>query len=237
MRHLYAAILVGVFLGAVVVLGGCGGSTPPPAPPAPASSDTEQAPSADMTSAGGSTTTEQAASSDSTAPAPAGRVTYKLTPETAVIWAATVPLGTRKGGWTDFTGTIDVENGDFSTAVVSVEVQMKSVFADAAEIKEKMLGDEHFFAPGKFPTSKFKSTSVKKTDTGYDVTAELTIRDKTKTVVFPVTNLKMDAKSLTCSSKVKLNRHDFDVEYNSAIGDYVIEDMCDLMLDVVAEPE
>ncbi|NUM54638.1 MAG: YceI family protein [Candidatus Hydrogenedentes bacterium] len=241
MRTRSAAFLASIFLIGATLLAGCGETTPPPAPAASDASSTEPAkpepaPTADTTPAGETKPVEPAPSStEPAAPAAEGKVTYDLTLETAIVWAASVPIGTRKGGWADFTGTIEVENGNFETAKISVEVQMASVFSDAAEITEKMKGDEHFFAPGKYPTSTFKSTSVSKTDTGYDVTGDLTIRDKTKSVVLPVTDLKIDGKSLTCKSTTKLNRHDFGVEYNTTIGDYVIEDLCDLTLDVVAE--
>lgn len=226
-------ILAGVFAG-------CGKTETPPTPTAPAAptaepAKTEPAPAATTEPQGEMKPVEPAvASPTSTAPA-AGKVVYELSPETAITWAATVPIGTRTGGWTDFKGTVEIENGNFETAKIAAEVQMKSVFADAAEIKEKMLGEEHFFNPIKWPLSSFKSTAIKKTDKGYDVTGDLTVRDKTKSVTLPVTDFKIEGKTLTCKSTVKLNRHDFDIEYNSTLGDYAINDMCDLVLDVIAE--
>lgn len=219
------------------LLAGCGKTETPPAPAAPAAepAKSEPAPAATTEPKGEMKAVEPASATPAgTAPA-AGKVVYDLTPDTAITWAATVPIGTRTGGWTDFKGTVEIENGNFETAKIAAEVQMKSVFADAAEIKEKMLGKEHFFNPIDFPTSSFKSTAVKKTDTGYDVTGDLTVRDKTKSITIPVTDVKIEGKTLTCKSTVKLNRHDFGVEYNSTIGDYAINDMCDLVLDVVAE--
>ena len=218
---------------------GCGKTETQPAPPAPAAPVAEPAktePAAPaMTPEGESKPVEPAATAPTgTAPA-AGKVVYEISPETAITWAASVPIGTRTGGWTDFTGTVEIENGNFETAKIAAEVQMKSVFADAAEIKDKMLGEEHFFNPVKWPLSSFKSTAIKKTDKGYDVTGDLTVRDKTKSVTLPVTDVKIDGKTLSCKSTVKLNRHDFDIEYNSTLGDYAINDMCDLVLDVIAE--
>ena len=72
---------------------------------------------------------------------------------------------------------------------------------------------------------------------GYTVveSGDLTVRDKTKSITLPVTDVKIEGKTLTCKATVKLNRHDFGIEYNSAIGDYAINDMCDLVLDVIAE--
>ena len=169
------------------------------------------------------------------APAPTGPRTYALSPETTILWVASVPVGARQGGWTLFEGTIDVDGGDFETAKISVEIDMNSAFSDAAELTEKLKGEENFFNPVKFPKATFKSTSVKKTDSGYDVTGDLAIRDKTKSIVLPVTELAIDGKSLTCKSNVVINRQDFGVTYQSAILDYTIKDTADLSLEVIAE--
>ena len=217
-----------IFTASIIV--GCQQPAPTAAPPP----KTEPAPAPDMAPKGETKPVESAAATAS-APVPAGLHTYNLSPETTIIWAATVPIGTRKGGWTDFTGTIEVEDENIEAAKINAEVKMASVFSDAQEITTKMKGDEHFFAPGKFPISTFKSTSVKKSATGFDVTGDLTIRDKTKSIVFPVTDVKLNGKTLTCKSKVTLNRHDFGVEYNTTIGDYVIQDNCELSLEVIAE--
>ncbi|MCC6797547.1 MAG: YceI family protein [Candidatus Hydrogenedentes bacterium] len=224
------------------LLAGCGKTeapaapTPTTPPPAPTVEPATTAPAAPATTPTGEMKTVEPAATAATGTAPAaGKAVYELSPDTTITWAATVPIGTRTGGWTDFKGTVEIENGTFETAKIAAEVQMKSVFADANEIKEKMLGKEHFFNPIDFPTSSFKSTGVKKTDKGYDVTGDLTVRDKTKSITLPVTDVKIEGKTLTCKATVKLNRHDFGIEYNSAIGDYAINDMCDLVLDVIAE--
>ena len=240
MKHVISFALASTFILAGI-FAGCGKTETPPAPTAPAApaaepAITEPAPSATTEPKGEMKPVEPTATAPAGAAPAAGKVVYDLSPETAITWAATVSaLGTRTGGWTDFKGTIEVDGGNFETAKIAAEVQMKSVFADANEIKEKMLGKEHFFNPIDFPTSSFKSTAVKKTATGYDVTGDLTIRGKTKSVTLPVTDVKIEGKSLTCKSTLKMNRHDFDIEYNSTIGDYAIQDMCDLVLDVIAE--
>jgi len=234
MKRIASIVIASTYAIALCALIGCGQPATKPVdtaaakPSVPAPAPAPEAPKGDTKPA-------EPAAGQPAAPAPAGKVTYTLSLDTSIIWAATVPIGTRTGGWSEFSGAIDVDGGNYETATVNAEVKMASVFSDAAEITQKMQGDEHFFQPGKFPVSTFKSTSIKKTATGFDVTGDLTIRDKTKSVVFPVTDFKVEGKTLTCTSKIVLNRHDFGIEYSSAVGDYVIKDECELTLDVVAE--
>ena len=251
MKHKLFLTIASLFVVTAIAISGCQGpapvsppapdtakpAAPAPAPPAAPAPANDMKPAAPAETAPGATAPAPAAPA-ATAPAaaaPAGKMTFEITPETTIVWAASVTgIGTRKGGWTDFTGKIEVD-GSYETAKVSAEVQMISAFSDAQEITTKMKGDEHFFQPGKFPTSKFVSTGIKKTDAGYDVTGDLTIRDKTKSVTFPITDFKVEGKKLTCKSKLTLKRSEFGIEYASAVGDYVIHDDCELQLDVVAE--
>lgn len=154
------------------------------------------------------------------------------------MWAMGVTglfVGTRKGGWADFEGTVEVTGGNFETAKIDITVDMKSAYSDANELTEKLKGDESFFQPGKFPTSTFKSSSVKKTDAGYEVTGDLTIRDTTKSITFPVTVTSLDANKLEASATFKINRQDFGVAYHSALGDYAIEDQATMTINILAE--
>ena len=180
--------------------------------------------------------TQETATTDETPTAvPEGEmVTYAIDPDySAVMWNATVPIGTREGGWTLFEGTITMVEGHPETMKVDVTVDMTSAYADDPEITKKLKGDEHFFKPGTYPTSTFTTKSAKKTADGYSVTGDFTIRGITKELTFPAT-VTVEGDKLTAEAKVEMKRQDFDITYNSTLGDYVIQDMCQLILEIVA---
>ncbi len=197
---------------------------------------------ADTSKPGSSETSKTAEPAESTeAPeatpnaTPSGEVvTYTIDPDySSIMWNATVPIGTREGGWTMFDGTITMEEGKPETMKIDVTVDMTSAFSDAPELTEKLQGDENFFKPGTYPTSTFKSKSVKKTAEGYEVTGDFTIRGVTKEVTFPAT-VTIEGDKLTAQATLSMNRQDFGITYHSTIGDYVIQDMCKLILDIIA---
>ncbi|MBX7257720.1 MAG: YceI family protein, partial [Candidatus Hydrogenedentes bacterium] len=87
----------------------------------------------------------------------------------------------------------------------------------------------------KYPTSTFKTTSIKPSASGFDVSGDLTIRDKTKNITFPAT-IALDGANLKVKAEFELNRNDFDIKYQGTVGDYVIQDNCPVKLDIVCVP-
>ncbi|MDZ4859526.1 MAG: YceI family protein [Candidatus Hydrogenedentes bacterium] len=177
---------------------------------------------------------------DSPAAPVTGQRTFTLQPDSEITWemavSGTFGVGTRKGGWAIFNGTIDVENENFETAKIDIEVDMTSAFSDDSALTKKLNGDEHFFTPATFPTSAFKSTAVKKTDTGYDVTGDFTIKGVTKSVTFPAA-VVFSGDTLTADAAFDMNRQDYGVNYDSAVGDFVIKDLATMTLKIVAKVE
>jgi polyisoprenoid-binding protein YceI len=162
------------------------------------------------------------------------QVTYAIDPDySAVMWNATVPIGTREGGWTLFEGTVTMVEGYPETMTIDVTVDMNSAYADDPAITSKLQGDEHFFKPATYPKSTFKSKGAKKTADGYQVTGDFTIRGITKEFTFPAT-VTVEGDKLTAQAEVEMDRQDFEITYNSTIGDYAIKDMCKLILDITA---
>jgi len=239
-------VMIGIFSVALVLgLALSYGCSKPTAPPAKVENPTPPAAAQAPAAAPAPTTTTPpptAAAPAPTAAAPAApaatgdvkKYTIK-TDESSIVWNATVPIGTREGGWSLFEGTVEIAGTDISTIKTSVTVDMKSAYADHPAITEKLKGDEHFFLPGKYPTSTFKSTSVKASADGFDVTGDLTIRDKTKTITFPA-KIAIDGANIKVTSEFQLNRNDFDIKYQSTVGDYAIQDMCTVKLDILCVP-
>lgn len=227
LTHVLAALLIGM---GVFAMGCSQPETTPPAGPAEAPASRPAVATTDTPAESGSATASDEAPS-------AGTQTFIISmDESSIGWAASVPIGTRRGGWAVFDGTIEVDLQDFTTAKVDLTIDMKSAYSDAEELTHKLNGEENFFNVSTYPTSKFKSTSVKKTSSGYEITGDLTVRDVTKSVTFPAT-VTLENGRLLAKSEFKMNRKDFGVTYQSTFGDYIINDIVTVMLDVVAEPK
>lgn len=90
------------------------------------------------------------------------------------------------GSFTKFDATMESAAADFSDAKISFEADVNSISTNN-EQRDGHLKSDDFFSADKFPTLNFTSTSF--THNGgsdYTLTGDLTIRDITKSVSFPV---------------------------------------------------
>jgi polyisoprenoid-binding protein YceI len=90
------------------------------------------------------------------------------------------------GSFTKFDATMESAAADFSDAKISFEADVNSISTNNAD-RDGHLKSDDFFSAEKFPTLSFKSTSFKSNGgSDYTLTGDLTIRDITKSVSFPV---------------------------------------------------
>jgi polyisoprenoid-binding protein YceI len=90
------------------------------------------------------------------------------------------------GSFTKFDATMESAAADFSDAKISFEADVNSISTNNAD-RDGHLKSDDFFSAEKFPTLSFKSTSFKNNGgSDYTLTGDLTIRDVTKSVSFPV---------------------------------------------------
>lgn len=90
------------------------------------------------------------------------------------------------GSFTKFDATMESAAADFSDAKISFEAEVNSISTNNAD-RDGHLKSDDFFSAEKFPTLNFKSTSFKNNGgSDYTLTGDLTIRDVTKSVSFPV---------------------------------------------------
>ena len=85
------------------------------------------------------------------------------------------------GRFNDFSGTFVINKDDPSKSTFALDIKVASVDTN------NKLRDEHLRAPDyfnakQFPSLSFKSTKVKATDAGYEVTGDLTLHGVTKPV-------------------------------------------------------
>ncbi len=90
-------------------------------------------------------------------------------------------ITTVTGQFKTFDATLTAEADDFSDAVVTFTADINSVDT-RNEQRDGHLKSDDFFAAEKYPELKFTSTSFTKSDDGYVVKGDLTIRDVTKPI-------------------------------------------------------
>ena len=144
------------------------------------------------------------------------------------------------GHFSEFSGTIDLNEKDITKSKVNFTVQVASINTNVPK-RDEHLRSGDFFDAAKYPKATFKSTSIKKSGDDLVLEGNLTIRGVTKKATFDVKNLgkaqdpAMNAEKTIFQATGKINRKDFGVSYGP---DEIVSDMIDLVvnLETVAAP-
>ena len=143
------------------------------------------------------------------------------------------------GSFAKFDATMESDLADFSDAKINFEANVDSISTNSAD-RDGHLKSDDFFSATKFPVISFKSTSfTKKSGADYTLTGDLTIRDITKSVSFPVefggtaTDPYGQVKS-GFEIAGKFNRSDFGLSWSAITeaGGVVVSDEVKLHLNV-----
>jgi polyisoprenoid-binding protein YceI len=151
--------------------------------------------------------------------------------------------GSFVSGIKSHTGTIKVsgngifENGNIGN--VELRFDMNSIKDNDGNAKlEEHLKSDDFFNSAMYPETKLVLTGLSTTTTAdkYNAKANLTIRNITKEITFPIV-IKLVDNTINASGKVTFNRADFEVKYGSksffkSIGDKAISDTIELDVNV-----
>jgi polyisoprenoid-binding protein YceI len=175
-------------------------------------------------------------------PAGAGTTTYQIDPRhsSAEFGVTHLMISTVRGEFHGVTGTVVVDDSNFSNSRVSVTIDATTVDTREPD-RDKHLKSEAFFDVAKYPTITFKSLKVEKNlDGSLKVTGDLTIRGVTKTAVLTATLPKNAIKDpwgmqrTAVSATTKVNRQDFGVSWNQKLdsGGLVVGDDVNITLDV-----
>ena len=127
-----------------------------------------------------------------------------------------------RGRFSDFEGTISLDEANPDQSSVSFAIKTASVDTNVGD-RDNHLRSDDFFAAEKHPELTFKSKKVtKKGAESFDVTGDLTIRGTTKEVVLPVTFLghatdPWGGKRVGFEAETSLNRKDFGLNWNAAL--------------------
>jgi polyisoprenoid-binding protein YceI len=150
---------------------------------------------------------------------PPGVTTYQIDPvHSELTFRVRHLLGRVPGTFRDWGGTVAIDSANPSNSKVDVTIKTASIETLKAE-RDTHLRTPDFFAAEKFPTMTFRSTSVRVQDKAIRLVGDLTIRDKTKSVVLEGTYQgrfkdpwgKMRTAFIASTT---INRQDFGVSFN-----------------------
>lgn len=167
------------------------------------------------------------------------------TDKSIVKWVGKKVTGQHNGTINFSNGKMKVKDGKLTGGEFFIDMS-SIVVLDITDknLNQKLKGhleSDDFFNAKDYPKAKFAIKSakfLKSTAQGdnYDVTGEMVIRGKKKTITVPVTLLKTD-NDYVAKAKFTLNRADYNVKYNSGsffknLGDNLIYDDFELDMEV-----
>jgi polyisoprenoid-binding protein YceI len=121
----------------------------------------------------------------------------------------------RTGYFTKFTGELAIEASTEALQGAALEIEVGSLITPISRLTRHLQSSD-FFDFRQFPKATFESTKVEAIDASqgkYKVTGDLTIRDITKPISFPVTLAVSDAGA-TLVSKFELKRSEHGITFS-----------------------
>ncbi|AGC77448.1 polyisoprenoid-binding protein YceI [Nonlabens dokdonensis] len=176
-------------------------------------------------------------------------VTYNVdTQASNIAWVGSKPTEDHTGNISLSSGMVKVngeelESGEFTIDMNSIEVT--DLEGDkAASLKAHLTGEREgtssdFFNTAMYPTAKFVVTGLNMTDGKAMLEGNLTLKDVTKNVSFPVTVAYDGDKMMLNSEEFTIDRTDWGIKYGSSsladvVADKAISDDIKLTINLVA---
>jgi polyisoprenoid-binding protein YceI len=148
-------------------------------------------------------------------------------------------VATVRGQFDKVSGAVVIDSLDPAGSSVHAVIDAGTIDTREPQ-RDAHLRSPDFLDVERFPTIEFRSTTVTRTEAGYNVTGDLTIHGVTRSVVLSVEatddeirdhvgNLKRAA-----TAKTKINRKDFGLTWNVALetGGFVVGDEIRIEIDV-----
>lgn len=187
----------------------------------------------------------EATAAEAEAQATVESVTYKVdTAASNIAWVGSKPTADHTGNISLTSGMVTVngeslESGEFTIDMKSIEVT--DIEGEGAmKLKNHLSGtvegtETDFFNVNKYPTAKFVVTGIE----GNMLSGNLTLKEVTKNVTFPVTVAYDGDKMMLDSETFTINRTDWGIKYGSQtfsdkVLDSAIADDIKLTVNLVA---
>lgn len=178
-----------------------------------------------------------------------GKSLVVSTTDSKINWLGKKVTGQHNGTINVSKGEVMVDNGKVIGG--KIEVDMKSIKNEDlkdAGMNAKLVGhlsSADFFEVEKFPTAKLEIVKVEelkdatKPNVNSTVTANLTMKDVTKSITFPA-EIKIENGMLSAKADFDIDRTDWNIKYGSGkffdnLGDKMINDKFNLNLVIVAK--
>lgn len=149
---------------------------------------------------------------------------------------------TVKGRFTDFTGTLTVDEQNPANSTVDVTIDTASVDT-RQEQRDAHLRSADFFDVETFPTISFRSTRVEPHGDDLKVYGDLTIHGVTREVALDSTYngrgvTPWGNEIVSYSATTQINRKDYGLTYNAALesGGVLVGDAIKIAIEVEAVP-
>jgi polyisoprenoid-binding protein YceI len=165
------------------------------------------------------------------APTPEPGIVYTFADDTAIFFEGYKVTGAHNGEFLDIAGNVTVPGEDITKARVQLTIDMTTFEADEAALTDKLKSAD-FFEVETYPESRFVSTAIAKTDSGYNVSGNLTMKGTTKNITFPA-DIQIDGDTLTASAEFTIKRFDWNINYKG-LADDLIKDEVLLVFEVEA---
>jgi polyisoprenoid-binding protein YceI len=153
------------------------------------------------------------------------------TAESTITWTAKKVTGQHHGKVPITSATLDYQNGKILGGTFEMDMTSLTVEDITDPGMNKKLTDhlksDDFFSVEKHNKSKFVVTNAKSTNgKDYELTGDLTIKNITKPVTFPV-KVNVAGGKITATGKLTFDRTDYDIKFRS--GSY-FENLADKMI-------
>lgn len=151
-----------------------------------------------------------------------------------ISWIGEKVTGQHNGTVNIKSGALDVENGIIKGGEFDIDMTTIDVLDLKGDAKGKLMGhlkSDDFFSVEKYPTAKFKITSVNEsteTDATHFIAGDLTIKGITNKITFPAT-VTVNGEKVNAKATFALDRTKWNVRYGSGsffdgLGDKMIYD-------------
>ncbi|MFC5271847.1 YceI family protein [Adhaeribacter terreus] len=132
-----------------------------------------------------------------------------VTEQSKVTFRVSHMTGTVEGTITGMQGTVQFDENNLAASYMQATVEAATVNTEN-RARDSDLRKEKFFDAERYPQIKFQSKSISKTADGFQVTGDLTIKDRTREVNIPFSREQKGNEAVYTGS-FTLNRKDYNL--------------------------
>jgi len=156
-----------------------------------------------------------------------GAVAYKFgPPDSKVEYVGAKVTKKHEGSFGNFSGTIQVPEGNAEKGSVTAEIDVATITSDDAKLTNHLKSPD-FFDVQKFPKARFTSTSIKAGGEGgksHTITGNLELKNVTKSITFPA-NVRVEGDTVHVDAEFSIDRKDFGIVYPGMPDDLIRDEV------------